>query len=70
MTQHERIYKHLQKHKDGITSLDAINDYGITRLASVICKLRHEGHNITSELIPVINRYGEVAYISRYKLED
>jgi hypothetical protein len=69
MTQTERIAKYLKTHKDGITSLEAINDFGITRLASVICILKKQGYKIESKLIPVINRYGEVCYVSRYKLE-
>lgn len=70
MTQVSRILDYLQKHKDGITSLEAINNFGITRLASVICTLRHQGFAIESELVPVVNRYGDVCYVSRYKMGD
>ena len=69
MTQIERIQKHLQTHKNGITLLEAIDRYGITRLASIICRLRKRGCNIKSELIAVTNRYGEVCYVSKYIME-
>ena len=71
MTQNDKIITYLRSHKkDGITSLEAINQFGITRLASVICTLRKQGYNITGKLVPVANRFGEVCYVSRYKLED
>lgn len=46
-TQKEQVLKHLEK-KKSITSWDAINLYGITRLAAVIHDLRSEGKLIHS----------------------
>lgn len=67
MTQKEVILNHLKT--SSITSMQAIKHYGITRLSSVICQLRKDGYKIDGKLIPVKNRYGGIAYVSRYKLE-
>lgn len=69
MTQKNLILKHLQKNKKGITSLEAIEKYGVTRLSGVIFNLKKEGYNITSKLIAVTNRFGNVCWVSRYTLE-
>lgn len=66
MTQKEIILKHLQEHKEGITSLYAFQYYGITRLSAIICNLRKEYPNITGKLEPVKNMYGSKCYVSRY----
>ena len=36
ITQKELIRKHLEEHEDGITSLEAIKEYGATRLSGII----------------------------------
>lgn len=69
MTQQQKILKHLETYKKGITSLEAFERYGCTRLSGQIFELKRKGYNISSKLIPVKNRYGEVCYVSRYKLE-
>lgn len=48
-TQMELIESHLLKRKKGITSWDAITDYGITRLAKYIHDLRCMGFKIADE---------------------
>lgn len=68
MTQKQRIINHLNNNVNGITSLEAIDKYGITRLSGIIHTLRREGHDIISKLIPVTNRYGDICYVSRYTL--
>ena len=50
MTQKEEVLNHLKKHGE-ITSWDAIWEYGITRLAEWIRRLREEGYDIESEWI-------------------
>lgn len=69
MTQRQTVLKYLENHKRGITSLDAIQKFGITRLSNVIYVLKKEGHNIASKLEPVTNRQGGVCWVSRYILE-
>ena len=50
----------------GITSYEAFQDLGITRLSAVVYDLRHEGINIDSETVHKKNRYGEQTAFSRY----
>ena len=69
LTQRQLVVDHLMKH-NSITSLEAIERYGITRLACVINCLRKDGFRIDSVLIPVTNRYGDTVYVSQYKMGE
>ena len=69
MTQCERIMRHLEDY-GSITSLEAIKEYGIMRLALRITDLKRKGHRITSETVSGINRYGETTYYKKYRLEN
>lgn len=68
MTQEERIIRHLTDY-GSITTLEAMQEYGIMRLASRICDLRKGGYNITSETVKGKNRYGEATHYSKYRME-
>lgn len=68
-TQKEIVLRHLEN-IGSLTSKEAIDRYGITRLAGVIWELKNKGHNITSKMVSVPNRYGEVCYVAEYTLED
>lgn len=63
----ELILNHWRKYRS-ITSLDAIKEYGITRLSAVIYDLRHNGIEIQSVPETVVNRYGRDCHIVRYVL--
>lgn len=67
ITQDDRILRHLQEN-DGITSWEAIKEYGITRLSAVIFRLRKEGNEITNEWVYSRNRYNEPVKFVRYRL--
>lgn len=67
-TQKEEILKHLTEFGQ-ITSLEAIKEYNITRLADKIYQLRKERYNISSTLKKFTNRYGNSSSFSIYKLE-
>ena len=70
MTQLEAIKNHLEKHPNGLTSLEAIELYGATRLSGAIYKLKHIYRmNIITEYEKVQTRYG-VSVIARYKLKE
>ena len=70
MTQKDEILKYLQTHKKGLTSKDAIDKFGATRLAGQIWYLKHkEGWNITKTSEKVPTRYGRTTSVTRYKLE-
>lgn len=66
ITQDDRVLQHLQDN-DGITSWEAIKEYGITRLSAVIFRLRKK-HTITNEWVYARNRYNEPVKFVRYKL--
>ena len=68
MTQCDRIVRHLEDY-GSITSLEAIQEYGILRLASRINDLRRAGYRITSSTVAGKNRYGEITRYSIYRLE-
>lgn len=68
-TQCERIIRHLKDH-GSITSLEAIAEYGIYRLASRIRDLKNRGYKFTVETKKGKNRYGEPVHYSVYKLAE
>lgn len=68
MTQCERILRHLEDY-GSITSLEAMSEYGIMRLASRINDLRKRGYPIVTETIGGTNRYGEATSYARYRVE-
>lgn len=69
MKQTERILRHLKDY-GSITSLEAMNEYGIMRLASRICDLKAMGYDIRSESTKSVNRYGEPIWYATYKLQE
>ena len=69
MTQCEKIIRHLRDH-GSISSLEAINEYGILRLASRVNDLKRRGYNIVGEIKTGRNRYGEKTNFKVYKLEE
>ena len=66
MTQADCLLRHLKKHQ--ITTMEAYQKYGITRLASRIYDLRKEGYEIVGKMMPVKTRYGSTT-VKRYKLK-
>ena len=57
VTQQSAILKHLQE-KGSITSKEAFNLFGATRLSAQIFELRRKGYNIET-----ITRYGKTRFI-------
>lgn len=68
MTQKDRVLQHLQEH-GSITSWQAIMEYGATRLADIVFKLRQEGYDIESECEKGTNRFGDKIHWTKYKLK-
>lgn len=68
LTQRDVVLKYLQTHKRGLTSKDAIEKFGCTRLSAVIKALEQKGNviNHVREVVPT--RYGSVS-ITRYFME-
>ena len=67
--QKEAVLYHLQQFQT-ITSLEAIKDYGATRLSGIIFQLRKDGYNIQS--LPFIrkNRFGNTVTLAKYYLDE
>lgn len=66
--QRERILRHLHDY-GSITTMEAINEYGIMRLAARIHDLRALGYEITATKETGKNRYGEPTHYARYTLK-
>ncbi len=69
LTQCERVLRHLEDF-GSITSLEAMTEYGIMRLASRITDLKGQGYDIVSERGSSKNRYGETTSYSVYRLAN
>lgn len=65
LTQKERVLRHLTDF-GSITSLEAIKEYGITRLSAVIYNLKKDGYVLTDKTIKGKNRYGEPTHFKQY----
>jgi hypothetical protein len=64
---YDRIVKHMMKYGT-ITSIEAIEKYGCTRISHYIYLMRKNGYNVTSEVKKGTNRYGQKSHYSLYKL--
>ena len=67
MTQCETILRHMEE-CGTITSWEAMQEYGIMRLASRITDLKKAGYPIRREMVSRKNRYGETVTFARYSL--
>ena len=65
VTQNDRILRHLQDF-GSITPMEAISDYGITRLGARIWDLKDRGYLIQTDMIRARNRYGEPTHYAKY----
>lgn len=69
MTQCKCILRHLKTY-GSITSLEAMQDYGIMRLASRVSDLKKAGVAIRVEMVSGKNRFGEPTCYARYILDE
>ena len=60
-----RILEHFKKYGT-LTSMEAFQMYGITRLAARISELREKGYDIRTVMIESTNRYGETVRFANY----
>lgn len=67
MTQKQAVLNHLLSGK-GLSSIQAINLYGITRLGAIILILKKEGYVINSRREKVKNRFGHTSNPSIYSI--
>ena len=68
MTQEKAVLLHLKRY-GSITSWDAIQEYGATRLSAIIYNLRHDGWDIETTDLTVKNRYGNSTTVAKYILK-
>lgn len=68
MSQCKRIVAYILQF-GSITTLEAVRDLGILRLASRIYDLVKDGIHVVKETVPVGNRYDEIVYVTRYTIE-
>lgn len=54
----------------GISSKEAFEEFGETRLSDTILKLRRRGHNIETVMCEGRNRFGKPVRFARYYLRD
>lgn len=69
LTQTDIILIHLKEH-NGITSWEAIKEYGCTRLSARIHELRKRGIEIINKNTYSRNRYGQNVRYVRYCLKE
>lgn len=67
MNKTELVRQHLLNH-GSITSWEAIQLYGETRLADVILKLRQRGWDIRTLMCEMTDRYGNEGQYAKYVL--
>lgn len=68
-TQRMRVMCHLKTGKT-LTSLEALQEYGIMRLPNRISELRKRGEPIEKTMITVMNKYGEAVRVAEYRLRE
>ena len=67
VTKKSKVLNHLQEH-GSITSIEAIDLYGATRLSAIIYDLRDEGYNIKTHNMSFVDRFGTKSVYGKYVL--
>lgn len=67
-SQTSEILDYMRNHKEGITSWEAFERFGATRLSAIIFALKQRGERIESADKVVTTRYGRKVTVSRYYL--
>lgn len=65
ITKTSMVLDHLKKHGT-ITSMEAIENYGATRLSAIIFNLRKQGYNIDTIDVKSVDRYGNSVVYGKY----
>ena len=67
------IHKYMKEHPEGITSMQAIEMFGATRLSGIIYALKRkidDNEYIEAERKKVKTRYGRITSVAVYKLKE
>lgn len=68
-TQQDAVLEWLQA-GESITSMQAFEMFGATRLSAIVFNLRKKGYVICAENVQVKNRFGQTVNMARYTLES
>ena len=68
MTQNERVHEYQKKH-GSITTKDAYEQLGVTRLSARIFELKEQGVKIEKKSEKSRNRFGETVFYDRFYLK-
>ena len=68
LTQRMAVLDYLKTHK-GITSMEAFEKFGATRLSAIVFDLKKAGFNIVSIRREGTNRFGEPTRFAEYRLK-
>lgn len=68
-TQAQRVLDYMVRF-GSITTRDAFNDLGVTRLSARVFELRNDGYNITGKRVKVKNRFGENSIVMEYRINE
>lgn len=68
-TKTSEVLDHLKEH-GSITSMEAIESYGATRLSAIIFNLRKKGYDIETVTVGMTDRYGHAANYGKYILHQ
>lgn len=63
------VLNHLKEH-GSITSMEAIDMFGATRLSAIVFNLRKRGYEIETVPMEMTDRYGHVGTYAKYVLKD
>lgn len=66
---HQKVLEHLKEY-GSITSLEAIELYGATRLSAIIFNLRKQGFDIETIDLPFTDRFGTKSHYGKYVLNS
>jgi hypothetical protein len=65
--QKQRILAHLRSGKT-LTRLESWDVLGVLECPARISELRARGYHIETEMVPVINRFGEVVRVAKWRM--
>ena len=68
-TQQDAVLEWLQT-GESITSMQAFEMFGATRLSAIVFCLRKKGYDIEAESVQVTNRFGKTTSIAKYTLKS
>ena len=60
------VLNYLKRTKNGITSLEAIEKFGATRLSAIVYALKEKGYIFKDRTEECVDRYGNTARYKRY----